>query len=110
MTPAAVHFGTAEALWLKRQAVLQAAYHAHPERFSRGLPIPPRWPDQVGINAPKTLPLSGECISNDIKLSPPVSKNPDSVGEILRWRVQQKPIVWLKRDVAPSSNRRSAPD
>lgn len=42
MTPAAVHFGQAEDLWLKRQAVLQAAYQAHPERFSRGQPIPRR--------------------------------------------------------------------
>ena len=76
MTPAAVHFGTADPLWLKRQAVLQAAYQAHPERFSRGLPVPPRWPEQVGINAPKTLELSGEHLSNDTKLLPAVSKSP----------------------------------
>lgn len=76
MTPAAVHFGTAESLWLKRQAVLQAAYLTHPERFSQGQPVPPRWPAFVGINAPKTLQLSGECPSNDTKLSPFVSKNP----------------------------------
>jgi putative transposase len=76
MTPAAVHFGMAESLWLKRQAVLQAAYQAHPERFSRGHPAPPRWSEQVGINAPKTLLLSGECLFNDTKLLPPVSKTP----------------------------------
>jgi len=76
MTPAAVHFGAAEVLWLKRQAVLQAAYQAHPGRFSRGQPVPPRWPDYVGINAPKTLELSGECLSHDTKLSPSVSKTP----------------------------------
>ena len=76
MTPAAVHFGQAEDLWLKRQAVLQAAYQAHPERFSRGQPIPPRWPDPGGINSPKTLQFSGECLSNDTKLPLSVSKNP----------------------------------
>jgi len=76
MTPAAVHFGQAEGLWLKRQAVLQTAYETHPERFSQGQPSAPRWPDQVGINAPKTLQLSGECVSNDTKFSPPVSKTP----------------------------------
>lgn len=76
MTPAAVHFGTADALWLKRQTVLHAAYQVHPERFSRGLPVPPRWPESVGINTPKTLTLSGECLPNDTKLSPTVSKNP----------------------------------
>lgn len=76
MTPASVHFDTAEALWDKRRAVLQAAYLAHPNRFSRGQPFPPRWPRQVGINAPKTLELSGECLSNDTKLLLPVSKTP----------------------------------
>ncbi len=76
MTPAAVYFGTAETLWQKRQTVLQAAYLTHPERFSQGLPVPPRWPAQVGINAPKTLQLSGECLANDTKLSTEVSKTP----------------------------------
>jgi len=76
MTPAAVHFGQAEDLWHKRQAVLQAAYQTHPERFSRGQPLAPRWPAQVGINAPKTLQLSGECLSNDTKFPPSVSKTP----------------------------------
>ena len=74
MTPAAVRFGQAEELWLKRQVVLLAAYQTYPERFSRGQPIPPRLPDQVGINAPKILQLSGECLLNDTKLSPSVPK------------------------------------
>ena len=30
------------------------------KRRSHGQPVPPRWPDQVGINAPKTLHVSGE--------------------------------------------------
>lgn len=76
MSPAAVHFGTADALWLKRQTVLHTAYQTHPERFSRGQPNAPRWPAQVGINAPKTLDLSGEKLSNDTKLLLPVSKSP----------------------------------
>lgn len=76
MTPAAVHFGTADQLWVKRQTVLATAYQLHPQRFSRGQPVPPRWPMEVGINAPKTLQLSGECLSNDTKLLPLVSKNP----------------------------------
>src|SRR3989304_5393350 len=59
MTPAAVHFGLADSLWRKRQAVLHAAYHAHPERFSRGLPNPPRWPAAVHINPLPALRLPG---------------------------------------------------
>ena len=57
MTPAAVHFGTAPALWQQRAAVLQAAYLAHPERFKGKLPVPPKLPTVVGINLPKPLPL-----------------------------------------------------
>jgi hypothetical protein len=34
----------------------------------------------------------------------------DSVGEILKSRVRQKPIVWLKWGGVPSSNQRSAPN
>lgn len=60
MTPAAIHFGFAEHLWAKRQATLHAAYHTHPERFSRGLPNPPRWPERVSINPLPTLLLPGE--------------------------------------------------
>jgi putative transposase len=55
MTPAAVHFGTAPALWQQRAAVLQAAYRAHPERFKGKHPMPPKLPTIVGINLPKNL-------------------------------------------------------
>jgi putative transposase len=56
MTPAAVHFGTAPALWQQRAAVLQAAYLAHPERFKGKIPTPPDLPVIVGINLPKPQP------------------------------------------------------
>ena len=55
MTPAAVHFGTAPALWQQRAAVLQAAYRAHPERFKGKHPTPPKLPTIVGINLPENL-------------------------------------------------------
>ena len=60
MTPAAVHFGFAETLWAKRQTVLHQAYATHPERFSRGRPNPPRWPDAVHINPLPALLLPGD--------------------------------------------------
>ena len=55
MTPAAVHFGTAPALWQRRATVLQAAYRTHPARFKGRVPLPPELPEIVGINLPKTL-------------------------------------------------------
>lgn len=53
MTPAAVHYGRAQALYDERARVLAAAYHANPERFVRRAPLPPKLPSAVWINEPK---------------------------------------------------------
>ena len=52
MTPAAVHFGQATQILAHRQAVLDAAFRAHPERFVRSPPRPPELPSEVWINRP----------------------------------------------------------
>ena len=52
-TPADVHTGRAAELWHKRQAVMQQAYAAHPERFVRGPATPPALPTAVWINPPQ---------------------------------------------------------
>jgi transposase InsO family protein len=54
-TPASVHFGTAEQIQTQRQATLDRAYLAHPERFTRR-PRPPRLPEVVWINQPVDKP------------------------------------------------------
>lgn len=51
-TPADVHHGLAEAIRDKRAGVLNAAYAAHPERFVRKPPEPPKIPDSSWINPP----------------------------------------------------------
>lgn len=56
MTPAAVHTGQAPRLYATRQQVLDQAFAAHPERFTRRPPTPPALPVQVGINLPKPTP------------------------------------------------------
>ena len=61
LTPAMVHFGQTEAVLAQRQAVLTAAYQAHPERFVRRPPAPLPVPTAVWINKPvasKTEPES----------------------------------------------------
>ncbi len=55
LTPADVHYDRAQAVIQRRQLVLQAAYLKNPERFVKGLPIPPRLPDAVWINPPPAL-------------------------------------------------------
>jgi putative transposase len=52
LTPADVHYGRAEQVIVARQAVLGDAYTAHPERFVRKPPTPPRLPQAVWINRP----------------------------------------------------------
>ncbi len=54
MTPAAVHYGHAEALTAQRQVILKVAYEIHPERFVKGLPKPPKVPTEVWINPPRS--------------------------------------------------------
>jgi putative transposase len=51
-TPASVHDGTWRAIDEHRQHVLDTAYAAHPERFRKGRPHPPRPPEEAWINRP----------------------------------------------------------
>jgi putative transposase len=53
LTPADVHQGRAETVRKSRQAVLQRAYQAHPERFVKGAPVPAELSEAVWINPPK---------------------------------------------------------
>ena len=52
MTPEAVHFGRVAAVNEVRSETLAAAYAAHPERFVRKPPAPPKVPTSVWINKP----------------------------------------------------------
>jgi len=56
LTPAVVHSGQAETVLAARQAVLNAAYAAHPERFVRHPPRPLTLPKEVWINPPADRP------------------------------------------------------
>lgn len=60
LTPESVHFGQAEQVIRKRSQFLEAAYEAHPERFVRGRPAPPRLPEAAWINPPRRQPQSDE--------------------------------------------------
>jgi putative transposase len=51
-TPTDVHYGRAEQVRAERAVVLDAAYAAHPERFVRKPPAPPKLPTIAWINQP----------------------------------------------------------
>lgn len=53
LTPEMVHYGKAEAVISQRRIVLASAFTTHPERFVRGLPVPPPLPEAAWINKPK---------------------------------------------------------
>lgn len=55
LTPYDVHHGLAAQRLRERTAVLQTAFVATPERFVRGVPVPPALPQAVWINKPRTL-------------------------------------------------------
>ncbi len=55
LTPEMVHRGRGEQVRAARQVVLTDAYAAHPERFVRKRPEPPRLPTAVWINPPKEV-------------------------------------------------------
>jgi putative transposase len=55
LTPYDVHYGLAETRRAEREATLRKAFAATPERFVRGMPVPPALPQAVWINKPRTL-------------------------------------------------------
>lgn len=56
LTPEMVHKGRAEEVQKARQAVLDAAYARHPERYVKGRPRVVALPTSVWINPPASLP------------------------------------------------------
>lgn len=52
VTPADRHAGRGDSIDRARQATLDQAFEAHPERFAYGRPRPPKQPDRVWINPP----------------------------------------------------------
>src|SRR3546814_16643058 len=52
MTPDQVHYGQADEVYAARQAILDKAFRANPERFVNQAPRPPQKPTAVWINPP----------------------------------------------------------
>lgn len=78
LTPAGVHYGKAEAQTAGRQAVLEAAYEKHPERFVRGKPQAPRLPEAIWINAP----VNQGTAKTAVKEQPPAAQAGSRANEV----------------------------
>ena len=73
LTPHDVHYGLADARVAERAWVLEQAYAAHPERFTRGTPKPAMPPKEVWINKPRVVtlaPVPGTTTQTDAQRSP----------------------------------------
>jgi len=55
VTPADMHYGLAENVVEERKSVLRAAFEAHPERFVKGVSLPPVLPKAAWINPPVNI-------------------------------------------------------
>ena len=90
LTPATVHHGRAPEVQAARQAVLTAAYRAHPERFVRGAPRPAALPTAVWINPPlvegvPTTPLA-------VAAPEPTDQNEPPVAPVSSGDTAQRPL------------------
>jgi putative transposase len=68
LTPADVHYGRVQQRLAERQAVLDAAYEAHPERFARH-PLVAQPPSEVWINKPVVSAAAKITSSSNIELA-----------------------------------------
>jgi putative transposase len=59
LTPGTVHHGKTEQCLEKRREVLAKAFQQHPERFTKGIPVPEPLPEAVWINPPEKIPEGG---------------------------------------------------
>ena len=73
LTPEQLHFGLADEIIARREAVLRAAWAAHPDRFISGEPKPKPLPEAVWINPP-TPTLTTQEIA--LQLIPPSVSQP----------------------------------
>ena len=73
MTPYMVHYGLAKDCNANRQAVLQSAYNAHPERFVKGPPKTLRLPEAAWINKPPTAEEEKRLLKAEIPNKDPAA-------------------------------------
>lgn len=92
LTPVDVHLDRAQSVLQKRQAVLQAAYERHPERFVRGCSKPAALPAAAWINPP--APQATAVPKNENENSHSQSAVPVSLGgrSFYQYPVYQKSL------------------
>ena len=91
MAPEMVHYGKAEQVSSQRQIVLASAFDSHPERFVRGIPMPPSLPEASWINKPKVESTS-VVVVEDI-----------SIPEVSEYMSKEDRWFWDNTEIDSSS-------
>ena len=111
LTPGDVHRGTAPAIIAKRQAVLDAAHRAHPERFVSGTPAHPTPPPVVWITPPTTALSTTEPTQAGAPVQPSATQGgpqraaaagPEPVAELPRARTASRGQGSARRPQMPA--------
>ena len=87
MAPEMVHYGKAERVHSQRQVVLATAFESHPERFVRGMPMPPSLPEAAWINKPKVESTS-VVVAGDI-----------SIPEVSGYAIEEDRRFWENTEI-----------
>src|SRR5262250_2608365 len=94
MTPHDMHYGLAATKWEHRAELLRAAYAAHPERFPRGVPVPPPLPTAAWINKP--APKSTILVPRGDRLMTASHQIPmTAVSSNLTTSAERRPRQWF---------------
>ncbi len=104
-TPRMVHYRLADTVRAQRADVLQAAYHAHPERFVNGPPAPLALPREVWINPPPKSTTQKDSRLETARptadqANPPLLSQPQ-IGNQLHLKVAQITTPNQKNNSAP---------
>jgi len=68
LTPEQMHTGLADEISRQRQDVLRDFYNQHPERFTGGIPTPPKVPKAAWINKPKRETLGTDLQAKQVRI------------------------------------------
>ncbi len=104
LTPASVHYGDADTILAKSQAVLDVAYARRPERFVHKTPSPPERPTAVWINPPPRAMESSHGIQSPLfevqtPCEPVKPKTELEISRLTSAEVSTRPQIPFSQDV-----------
>jgi putative transposase len=108
LTPEMVHYGKADEVVGQRKIVLASAFEAHPERFVRGIPVPPPLPEAAWINKPKReseqITLAEKISNSEVLMPEAAGDSRSNVKDDLSSQAVRLPGSYTKFESEVSQN------